>query len=49
LAIHIICQYAQAEFSFFVEVIAIRDINEANERLKKSDVKYPIVIDLVTL
>jgi uncharacterized zinc-type alcohol dehydrogenase-like protein len=32
-----------------VEVIAIKDINEAYERMEKSDVKYRFVIDLATL
>ena len=32
-----------------VEVIAMKDINEAYERMEKSDVKYRFVIDLATL
>ena len=32
-----------------VEVISIQDINEAYERLLRSDVKYRFVIDLATL
>jgi len=32
-----------------VEVIAIKDINTAYERLLKSDVRYRFVIDLATL
>jgi uncharacterized zinc-type alcohol dehydrogenase-like protein len=32
-----------------VEVIKIRDINEAHERMLKSDVKYRFVIDMALL
>ena len=32
-----------------VEVIAMKDINQAFERMEKSDVKYRFVIDLATL
>jgi uncharacterized zinc-type alcohol dehydrogenase-like protein len=32
-----------------VEVIPIRGINEAYERMLKGDVKYRFVVDLVTL
>jgi alcohol dehydrogenase (NADP+) len=32
-----------------VEIIAIKDINQAYERMEKSDVKYRFVIDLATL
>jgi uncharacterized zinc-type alcohol dehydrogenase-like protein len=32
-----------------IEVIKIQDINEAYERMRKSDVKYRFVIDMATL
>jgi uncharacterized zinc-type alcohol dehydrogenase-like protein len=32
-----------------VEVIKIQDINEAHERMLKSDVKYRFVIDMASL
>jgi len=32
-----------------IEVIKIQDINEAYERLLKSDVKYRFVIDMASL
>ena len=32
-----------------VEVIAMKDINEAYDRILKSDVKYRFVIDMKTL
>jgi uncharacterized zinc-type alcohol dehydrogenase-like protein len=32
-----------------IEMIAMRDINEAYERMLKSDVKYRFVIDMSTL
>lgn len=32
-----------------VEVIAMEDINDAYERMLKSDVKYRFVIDMATL
>lgn len=32
-----------------IEVIKIQDINEAYERMLKSDVKYRFVIDMATL
>ncbi len=32
-----------------VEVIAIKDINEAYERMLKGDVRYRFVIDMSTL
>ena len=32
-----------------VEVIAMKDVNEAYERILKSDVKYRFVIDMKTL
>jgi uncharacterized zinc-type alcohol dehydrogenase-like protein len=32
-----------------IEVIKMRDVNEAYERLLKSDVKYRFVIDMASL
>jgi uncharacterized zinc-type alcohol dehydrogenase-like protein len=32
-----------------IEIIAMRDINKAYERMLKSDVKYRFVIDMQTL
>ncbi|HRA12026.1 MAG TPA: NAD(P)-dependent alcohol dehydrogenase, partial [Chitinophagaceae bacterium] len=32
-----------------IEIIAMKDINTAYERLEKSDVKYRFVIDMATL
>jgi uncharacterized zinc-type alcohol dehydrogenase-like protein len=32
-----------------IEVIKIQDINEAYERMRKSDVKYRFVIDMASL
>ena len=32
-----------------IEVIAMKDVNEAYERMLKGDVKYRFVIDMATL
>ena len=40
---------AEHQITSDVEVIAMRDINEAYERMLKSDVKYRFVIDMSTL
>ena len=32
-----------------IEVIKMQDVNEAYERLRKSDVKYRFVIDMASL
>jgi uncharacterized zinc-type alcohol dehydrogenase-like protein len=40
---------AQHKITADVEVVAIQQVNEAYERLAKSDVKYRFVIDNATL
>jgi uncharacterized zinc-type alcohol dehydrogenase-like protein len=40
---------AQNKISANVEIIAIQDINQAYERMLKSDVKYRFSIDMATL
>jgi D-arabinose 1-dehydrogenase-like Zn-dependent alcohol dehydrogenase len=41
--------YAEHGISSDIELIKIRDINQAYERLAKSDVKYRLVIDMASL
>jgi alcohol dehydrogenase (NADP+) len=40
---------AEREITADIELIAINNINEAYERMLKSDVKYRFVIDMATV